>query len=212
MQGRSPIGKLRAQALVVGYIERHPGATGQDIEADLGSIIFDIFRNDIPIDQVEYRGGGWYPKKPIQPGDGLARIPELIERIGPERARQLLVDALRTTRVLADEVVHMAPSGDKALTPCCGRTIFELHTADRLTLDPTLVTCQTDAPTKQVDYTVTIHLDSDDLKKIARAKRRVELDAAAPTQPHLVASVALDQRDVELFIKEAVRVALERLS
>ena len=40
-----------------------------------------------------------------------------------------------------DEVTHACPPGDAAVTPCCGRTPFELPRTDRMTLDPTLVTC-----------------------------------------------------------------------
>jgi hypothetical protein len=39
------------------------------------------------------------------------------------------------------EVVHLCPPGDEGWTPCCDRTPFELPKSDRMTLDPTLVTC-----------------------------------------------------------------------
>lgn len=42
------------------------------------------------------------------------------------------------------EVTHACPPGDAACTPCCGRTPFELPRTDRLTLDPSLVTCRED--------------------------------------------------------------------
>lgn len=37
--------------------------------------------------------------------------------------------------------VHACPPGDEALTPCCGRSPFELL-ADRMTLHDELVTCR----------------------------------------------------------------------
>jgi hypothetical protein len=50
--------------------------------------------------------------------------------------------AAESNRDLADEVVHMAPSVNKAVTPCCGRTPFELRATDRMTLDQSSVTCR----------------------------------------------------------------------
>lgn len=38
-------------------------------------------------------------------------------------------------------VVHECPPESSGLTPCCGKTPFELPKKDRLTLDPKLVTC-----------------------------------------------------------------------
>jgi hypothetical protein len=40
------------------------------------------------------------------------------------------------------EVVHACPPDGSGLTPCCGRTPFELPRTDRMSADPTLVTCQ----------------------------------------------------------------------
>ena len=39
------------------------------------------------------------------------------------------------------ETTHLCPPGDSALTPCCGKSPFELPKTDRLTEDPKLVTC-----------------------------------------------------------------------
>jgi hypothetical protein len=39
------------------------------------------------------------------------------------------------------EVTHACPPEGEGLTPCCGRTPFELPMTDRMTLDPALVTC-----------------------------------------------------------------------
>jgi hypothetical protein len=42
----------------------------------------------------------------------------------------------------ADETtVHACPPPGSGLTPCCGRTPFELPPTDRMSLDPTAVTC-----------------------------------------------------------------------
>jgi hypothetical protein len=49
----------------------------------------------------------------------------------------------------ADEVVHMAPPGNKGVMPCCGRTPFELRATDRLTLDQARVTCRGAAPAEE---------------------------------------------------------------
>lgn len=43
------------------------------------------------------------------------------------------------------EITHACPPGDANLTPCCGRTPFELPRTDRITLDRTLVTCMRQA-------------------------------------------------------------------
>jgi hypothetical protein len=40
------------------------------------------------------------------------------------------------------ETIHLCPPNDSGLTPCCGRTPFELPSTDRMTLDEALVTCK----------------------------------------------------------------------
>lgn len=42
------------------------------------------------------------------------------------------------------EIVHAAPRGGEALTPCCRLTPFELPRTDRMTNDPSLVSCGRD--------------------------------------------------------------------
>ncbi|MFJ8583660.1 hypothetical protein ACIRD2_03230 [Streptomyces sp. NPDC093595] len=45
-------------------------------------------------------------------------------------------------------VVHATPRKGSGLTPCCGRTPFELPRTDRISIDPFEVTCgEADAPT-----------------------------------------------------------------
>lgn len=44
--------------------------------------------------------------------------------------------------VTIEEVVHRCPPMGSGVTPCCGRTPFELPRFDRITLDPKLVTCK----------------------------------------------------------------------
>lgn len=39
------------------------------------------------------------------------------------------------------ETIHRCPWPDSGITPCCGKTPFELPTTDRLTLQDELVTC-----------------------------------------------------------------------
>ena len=41
----------------------------------------------------------------------------------------------------ASETTHACPPAGSGLTPCCGRTPFELPRTDRLTVDGTQVTC-----------------------------------------------------------------------
>lgn len=48
---------------------------------------------------------------------------------------------VRTDLTSPTEITHACPVGDSAFTSCCGRTPFELR-ADRMTLDPALVTCK----------------------------------------------------------------------
>ena len=38
-------------------------------------------------------------------------------------------------------VINMCPCGDEAVTRCCGRSPLELPTAERMTVDQSLVTC-----------------------------------------------------------------------
>lgn len=45
-------------------------------------------------------------------------------------------------RRLQGETIHLCPPGDEGLTPCCGRTPFELPSTDRLTEVRNLVTCR----------------------------------------------------------------------
>lgn len=44
-------------------------------------------------------------------------------------------------RAAADETVHAFPPQGSGLTPCCGRTPFELPPTDCMTAIPSLVTC-----------------------------------------------------------------------
>ena len=39
------------------------------------------------------------------------------------------------------EVIHACPPDGSGLTPCCGRTPFELPRTDRMTTDPAEATC-----------------------------------------------------------------------
>ena len=45
-----------------------------------------------------------------------------------------------------DVVVHLSPSGNEIVTPCCSRTVFELPRSDRITLTAELVTCKGRTP------------------------------------------------------------------
>lgn len=41
----------------------------------------------------------------------------------------------------ASEVTHRCPPTGSGIMPCCGRAPFEVPRTDRMTLDPSLVTC-----------------------------------------------------------------------
>lgn len=52
------------------------------------------------------------------------------------------LEAARAPR--PDEVVHLCPTGDADLTPCCGRSVMEMSLArvrERIMTDPELATC-----------------------------------------------------------------------
>lgn len=51
-----------------------------------------------------------------------------------------------------DEIVHRCPPEGEGLTPCCGRTPFELEQGSRMTLDTSLVTCNKNDPKTPLDY------------------------------------------------------------
>jgi hypothetical protein len=46
-----------------------------------------------------------------------------------------------TDKTADETTVHACPPPGSGLTPCCGRTPFELPPTDRMSLDPTAVTC-----------------------------------------------------------------------
>lgn len=48
--------------------------------------------------------------------------------------------------------VHAWPEGRATRTPCCGLTPFDIGQGDRLTMDPTQVTCDTRPPGAQLTY------------------------------------------------------------
>ncbi|MEU9323243.1 hypothetical protein AB0D91_05425 [Streptomyces canus] len=58
-------------------------------------------------------------------------------------AREADRSAAELRRVAAEtrEVVHGCPPDGSGLTPCCGRTPFELPRTDRMSTDPAAVTC-----------------------------------------------------------------------
>lgn len=68
----------------------------------------------------------------------------LSERDQRDAEIEKLREALREAKdTYADyyEVVHRGPDGSGAVTPCCGRTPFELPRSDRMTYHDALVTC-----------------------------------------------------------------------
>lgn len=40
------------------------------------------------------------------------------------------------------EIVHQRPHSGVGLTPCCRKTIFEIPSTDRVTFNPSIVTCK----------------------------------------------------------------------
>ncbi|MDX2954571.1 hypothetical protein [Streptomyces caniscabiei] len=62
--------------------------------------------------------------------------------------RRMAAESAAVDRVAAEtppaetETVHACPPDGSGLTPCCGRTPFELPRTDRMTRDPAAVTCR----------------------------------------------------------------------
>ena len=50
------------------------------------------------------------------------------------------------------EVTHQCPPDGSGITPCCGETPFDLPRTDRMTLDPSLVTCHGCLACSDLDY------------------------------------------------------------
>ena len=46
-------------------------------------------------------------------------------------------------RKASSQVTHRSPSPDDNLLPCCGRPLSEVQGKDRITTDPSQVTCST---------------------------------------------------------------------
>lgn len=67
--------------------------------------------------------------------DPLPPLDAALEEIA--RARE----ALTVPEPATDGPIHRSP-GSGALTPCCGRSPFELPRTDRMTVDSDLVTCR----------------------------------------------------------------------
>ena len=77
--------------------------------------------------------------------EGAASILAAVKAVDPAHRLNALAVALdafvKTDGRVEVEVTHACPPGDAAVTPCCGRTPFELPRTDRMTLDSALVTC-----------------------------------------------------------------------
>jgi hypothetical protein len=84
--------------------------------------------------------------------EAIARVEDPEERaktatglgLGWESARDVLrrmAAEVQQPETQAD-AVHACPPDGSGITPCCGRTPFELPRTDRMSADPTLVTCQ----------------------------------------------------------------------
>lgn len=78
--------------------------------------------------------------QPIGEGEKPARIEERVARL------ERLISQWRVIGVerggLGTPVVHRCPPPGWGITPCCGRTPFELGGTDQLTEDEELVTCK----------------------------------------------------------------------
>jgi hypothetical protein len=57
------------------------------------------------------------------------------------RANRCNVDTLVNRIEFAYVLTHACPPDGSGIMPCCGRTPFEVPRTDRMTLDPSLVTC-----------------------------------------------------------------------
>jgi hypothetical protein len=73
----------------------------------------------------------------------------------------------------ATPTVHAGPEDGSAVTPCCGRSPFELPRGDRMTYEPALVTCTTEPATGEV--LVEINASTDDfLTQLRKTSREID--------------------------------------
>ena len=87
------------------------------------------------------------------------------------------------------EITHHCPPGQQSLTPCCGKTPFELPHTDRMTLDPAMVTCgRTDWTTtkeqdvQHINYLRDVVIKTDELRGEYKQALRDIVDAHAKWQ------------------------------
>lgn len=81
----------------------------------------------------------------------VTRVTELRDRWrlhGPPPYGQPLTELDAALDGAKETVVHACPPDDSGLMPCCKRPPFEARRTDRMTTDPTQVTCQTAPPTE----------------------------------------------------------------
>jgi len=71
------------------------------------------------------------------------------------------------------DTIHECPPGDGSLTPCCGRTPFELPATDRMTAAPALVTCERSGKSPAMTETATP--PSADASPVARLRAAADL-------------------------------------
>jgi len=53
----------------------------------------------------------------------------------------VVVENVIVSPVVSTEIIHLCPQADSGITPCCGKTPFELPLTDRLSSNPNFVTC-----------------------------------------------------------------------
>lgn len=132
-----------ARAEAIAAMRRSPASAQLYVEPSLRPLSLGALLDAIPA-SVHARlaiesGGleqvGWL--RPPEHDSTLHRLP----RTPAEAQHWGEVPVYRRTHSVR-EVVHACPPGDAAVTPCCGRTPFELPRSDRITLHPTLVTCR----------------------------------------------------------------------
>ena len=73
------------------------------------------------------------------PNDGNSGTRAELEDVG---IRNPSYELRKRWELSGSEIVHRCPPKGSGLTPCCDKTMFELPSFHRVTLDPKLVTCK----------------------------------------------------------------------
>jgi hypothetical protein len=111
-------------------------------------------------------------------------------------------------------VVHHCPHDGMLVTPCCGRTPFDLPRTDRVTVDPSLVTCfiaRLPPPVAEAEPWTDEQLGQfvDEWRRQARKPGRIRLLTPLPrrVRVRLAAARAVDRVAIRLVDRKRYRAA-----